>query len=192
MWNMLSILIALLVLFFCIPLKFDIQYINGNVKIKTYIYYYICILNKKINVINKLKNIKLDTDTINKYSIKAKKYFFNKIIKKIVKELYNKIKFKRIYLNLSLNKNIFYRNYILSAYIYSIMCSKVFMSIAKDKSKYDIDNLNINLELKEKTNIEFKCIININIANIIYIIIKNILKEYLLCFWKRGKNYVRA
>lgn len=203
MWNIINIFIAvLMLLLFLFPLDFNINILNKNIQLKLYILNKIGIFKKTINISKELKKGTNNNDLV-KYKKKIIKYIkenknkkeekvLNHVKSNFIKEILRKIYFKKLKLNIKLSNKIFLDSYIVSSYLLTMIYSIIFTYINKNSNKFNLKQNFINIELNNKNYINVKCIIQIKLANIIYIFIKNIIKSYTLYFWKRGLKYVRA
>lgn len=162
-----------------IPLRVDVSYDIENRKdnietlnyIKIYILYFI-----------KIKTVKLDKNFKGKSYNKVLNYFkdnakdYNKVNRKIKKfttpKIINKfmhgVSFKKINLNL----NISFGDYILNAYIVTIITTFINLYIAKNTKKFDIESSNILVysNPNQKIDLKLHSIIYINLVNTIIVI----------------------
>ena len=176
------IIITILILFFCLPIRVKINIINNNYIIKVYIFSNIIIINKNYNnYINKLKDF-----NINKLRVKnnRKNSSKTKYIVKFILQILKKIKIEKFQIEyLNILKCLNY-NYLLAGYLITIMNSCIYSCLSFKNT--NIENISIKLPFESHNNNKFKfnCIIGIKPANIIYIIFRIIIES--------GVKYVRT
>ena len=172
-------IVTILVLFFCLPVKFKIQIKNYNYSIKLYIFSNLIVFKKSENLkecINKIKAKK--ENKLKKTKINKKNNKYIKIIIKCIIEIFNKLKIEKFEIVWG---NIAKYNYLLGVYLIGILNSTLYSYLAFKNT--NIKNINIELELKNiitnkiNNNFKFNCIISIKPVNIIYIIFKVIIER---------------
>ena len=90
------------------------------------------------------------------------------------------IKYEKIELNIEYNT----KNYILNSYIMAILNYYINSYIAKNVDRFKLDKTKYNISASQNLlKIKFKSIVNLNLANTIYIILKLIVK-----YMKGGNN----
>lgn len=190
------LLVLVIVIMLLIPIKISINYeyyskdydINDeDVKREIKIYILRCIRIKKISKKkNKQKNEKNKSNKL-MYNTKEvyEKYKELKIKKEAIsiddfRKLKNSIYFQKLNLNIGFNT----KKIILNAYIISLFNALFSMYLSKNIDMFNIKNTEYNTYIsKNLLRIKLQSIVNINLVNTIFVIIKLIYK-----FRKGGKN----
>ncbi len=178
---------TLIVLFFLIPIRVKVEYVQSKFNISIYVYYFIKVINIDNTKMFKYKNL------LNKNDKKQNKSVFDKLDLKleIIFKIIKLLKFKEIKININC-KNLT-GDYILNSYLFAIINSVIPCIVTLNIKNINIQRLKYNIDLyntNSKTNI--KCIFSFVLANIITIIVVDTFKYQMFKLIERGKKYVRA